>query len=277
MDRATTIRPPSTANLMVDSADRNSNNYPSAFDFQIVKSQSIMNGFFTRVGATEVVLEWCEPNINGDIIFDVSGASTRSNVTIPFGDNTMTVKQLIDSIVAIYNDATTPKPAGTTLATSLNDFGTRGFDLTGGKFRVISTPLALALGLDLDPSLSDFKAINGCTDLRAYRYLDIISPNLTYAQDLKDNSTQALNRDVIVRWYMAEDVPENLDAYGYPILMGYTPFVRRRLFNPPKQIKWDGNLPLGNLQFQVYDQDGNLLPPSDTKTQFLMTLQLSEN
>jgi hypothetical protein len=106
-----------------------------------------------------------------------------------------------------------------------------------------------------------------------------VSEDLTYAQDLKDSSTQIINRDVIVRWYFSDDTPEQLDAYGFPILMGYTQFSRRRLYNPPKQIKWDRDLPLGNLRFTLYDQDGNLpftRVPSDS-TNWLMTLQLSEN
>jgi len=61
-EKAVTIRYPATANLMIDSSDRNTTRNPSAWDFQITKNQSIQNGFFTRVGTTEVVLEWCEPN-----------------------------------------------------------------------------------------------------------------------------------------------------------------------------------------------------------------------
>lgn len=276
MERATTIRMPSTANLMVDSADRNTTSYPSAWDFAIQKNQSIQNGYFTRVGTTEVVLEWCEQNVVGDIIFDVSGASTRENVTISFGASNFTVAELMDQIAAQYNDAVTSKPAGTTMSVSV-ELGAAGLDLSGGKFQVVSTPLALALGLNIGDGLESRQAITGCTDLRPYRYVDIVAPQLTYAQDLKDNSTQTSNRDVLCRWYFDEDVPENLDAYGYPILMGYKPFFRRRIFNPPKQIKWDPNLPIGNLTFQVYDQTGSQLPASSSKSNFLMTLQLSEN
>lgn len=276
MEKAITIRMPSTANLMIDSADRNTAIYPSAWDFAIQKNQSIQNGFFTRIGTTEVVMEWCEANVNGDIVFDVSGASTRSNVTISFGASSLTVAELMDAVVASYNSPATTKPAGTSMSVSV-DLGAAGFDMSGGKFQVNPTPLASALGLDIGGGLQDRQVLGGCTDLRPYRYVDIISPQLTYAQDLKDNSTQQSNRDVLCRWYFAEDVPENLDAYGYPILMGYKPFVRRRIFNPPKQIKWDNNLPIGNLTFQVYDQTGNLLPTSDDKSNFLMTLQLTEN
>lgn len=271
-DRAVTIRYPSTANLMIDSADRNATLNPSAWDFQITKSQSIQNGFFTRVGTTEVVMEWCEPNIvDEDITFDISGASVRSNVTITIAQSSLTVAGLLDAIVELMTPSN-----GCSFSISTQT-GYVGIDCSGGKFSVVSTPLSVKLGLNIGGPLSTRQVVSGCTDIRSIRYLDITCPNLTYAQDLKDNSTAANNRDVLCRWYMAEDVPENLDSLGFPILMGYLPFVRRRIFNPPKQIKWDSNLPIGNLGFQVYGDTGTLLLESDPETQWLMTLQLSEN
>ncbi len=271
-ERAVTIRQPATANLMIDSNDRDSTRFPSAWDFQITKSQSIQNGFFTRIGTTEVVLEWCEPNlVLQTITFDISGASTRSNQSVTYAAENLTVAALLDSICSNLAGAN-----GCTF-TPTNKLGYWGIDCSGGKFSVVNTPLAEKLGLAIGTPLAARQIITGCTDIRAYRYIDITCPQLTYAQDLKDNSTQTINRDVLCRWYFAEDVPENLDAYGFPILQGYLPFVRRRIYNPPKQIKWDNNLPLGNLSFQVYDQNGTLLSTSDEATEWLMTLQLSEN
>ena len=271
-DKAVTIRMPATANLMIDSADRDENRNPSCWDFQIVKNQSIQNGFFTRVGTTEVVLEWCEPNlVNEEITFDISGASIRSEQTITFAGVNATVYQLLNAIA----DLMSPFNGCTFSVTAVDGF--YGIDCSGGAFSVVSTPLAVNLGLNIGGNPAARQGLTGCTDIRKYRYIDITCPQLTYAQDLKDNSTQDINRDVLCRWYFAEDTPENVDAYGFPILQGYLPFVRRRIFNPPKQIKWDNNLPLGNLSFQVYDEAGDLLPPSEEKSQFLMTLQLSEN
>jgi hypothetical protein len=58
--------------------------------------------------------------------------------------------------------------------------------------------------------------------------------------------------------------------------MGYRPFNYRRLYNPPKQIRWDNIQPVGNLTFQVYNDQG-VLAPMRTTTNWLMTLQLSED
>jgi hypothetical protein len=60
--------------------------------------------------------------------------------------------------------------------------------------------------------------------------------------------------DVLQRFYFAYDAENTYDKYNFPILMGYRPFVVERMFNPPKQIKWENNMPVGQLQLLVYGQ-----------------------
>jgi hypothetical protein len=273
VDKGVTIRVPATANLMLDSDDRDFDKYPSPFDFQIYRQQNTQVGFFSRIGVTEVVLNWDEGNLfDEELQIDVSGATVRSTQTISFG-GFGTVADVLDSIADIsgYN--------GVGFAVRQEN-GRTFIDSKNGWFKILPTNLAENLGIQTLPALFISAEITGSTDLRKYRYVDITSSSLTYAQDLKDNSTATDAKDVLCRWYFSEDVPENLDRYGFPILMGYTYFTRRRLFNPPKQIKWDNNLPLGNLVFQVFDELGDLVVPnypSTTQTTWYMTLQLSEN
>ena len=292
-ERATPIRMPSTANLMLDSADRGID-VDSAFEFQITKNYSILNGFFTRIATTEVVLEWCEPNIGGltsglnegfgnnTIVFDLSGSGANTYVgsqIITLGSGHYTAAQALDAIVYELNDL-----SGTTGMTFAIDSSTGQVYLraTGGEFfwddsgNIGDRPLGFILGLGLGgaPHRLDYKI--DCPDLRPYRYIDFVSSQLTYNQDLKDSSTAPIVRDVLCRWYFAFDEQNQLDKYGFPILMGYTSFCLRRLFNPPKQIKWSSNQPVGNLAFQVYDNYGNLIVAQAIETDWLMTLQVSE-
>jgi hypothetical protein len=58
--------------------------------------------------------------------------------------------------------------------------------------------------------------------------------------------------------------------------MGYTPFCARRTFNPPKQIKWSPNQPIGNLAFQVLAATGEIYPNESLLSAWQMTLQVSE-
>ena len=278
------IRMPSVANLMVDTIDRDTVFYPSPFNFQITRNQNLQVGYFTRIAATEVVLEWCEPNVfseNDQITIDISGVGANTYVnnalSITLPTNFYTVAQAIDAIVALLN-----LQSGTTGATFSVTTGARNvaIDCSGAVYKFNPTVLATQMELTGNQNLASGQIVGDCPDLRWHRYLDFVSEQLTYAQDVKDNTTANNNRNVLLRWYMAWDNPPSYDTYGFPILMGYTDFVVRRLFNPPKQIKWDTNLPVGNIAFTVYDESGNIVlknnPGNIYDTNWLMTLQLSE-
>jgi hypothetical protein len=258
---------------MVDSADRNELIYPSPFKFQINKPNQLLTGFFNRIGTTEVVLEWCEPNMQDEqLVVDVSGATVRSTTTVTIFNTFMTVADCLNACAELLSPTN-----GVTFSAYSTSTGYAGLDSSGGKFRIFSSSLQRKLGFDVSGALVNQLDISPCADLRLYRYLDFISPQLTYAQDVKDSSTAPTVRDVLCRWYMSEDVPEERDAFGYPILMGYEAFRRRRLYNPPKQIKWDNNLNVGNVAFEVYGDSGSLITSVNNDTNFLMTLQLSES
>ena len=273
VERGFVARPPATAQLSVDSADRPNPTTTTPFDFQITRQQSIFNGFFTRVATTEVVLEWCQDNITGTIGVDISGVP--HTLTVPAG--IYTVEELLDTLVGLLDAV---GAAGYNFAITQNDEGT--FIYSGNAnldFEFTDDPNNILNKLDVALNINQNAQRVGCPDLRLYRYIDFVCSQLTYPQSLKDATTAVTTRDVLCRWYMAEDTQETYDAYGFPILMGYRRFCRRRLFNPPKFIKWDNNLPVGNLNFQVYGDDGNLvsLIGEPTRNNWLMTLQLSEN
>lgn len=282
---------PSVANLMVDSADRVGNPETSPWSFTITKKNNLQNGFFTRVAATEMVLEWCNPNISlplGNSIWtiDISGTGANTYVANDLSGNIpnsfYTVEEAVDTLVADLNALS--GTTGATFSVVQTNPGVR-IDCSGADFVFADSGLGEILELNptQSPELVPFVPVGVCPDLRPYRYLDFVSEQLTYAQDVKDAATNAFNRNVLLRWYFSEDVPEQYDGYGYPILMGYKPFNRRRLYNPPKQIRWNANLPMGNLEFQVYGNDNQIVTAADftgaglkSESNWLMTLQLSE-
>lgn len=296
-EKAMPIRQPSTANLMIDSEDGDAKEQTGTrrlnpWFFQISRPQSLLNGFFTRIGTTEVVLEWNLPNINEDLSnnwleFDISGAPANPyRIYIPTGF--YTVSQLLNNWQTEFNSST---PATMTIKYDASGASTTAYPLNidfGADYVLIQpSPLAYQLGLPTGgyfPPNDDVYIIN--PDLRAYRYIDFISSQLTYNQDLKDSATNKIVRDVLCRWYMSWDVPTDKDEYGFPIDMGLTPFKARRLYNPPKQIRWDNSQPIGVLAFEVYGTTtfpasayNNTLvvnPDYDGRSNWLMTLQVSE-
>ena len=290
------IRVPATANLCVDSQDRNTLVEPSS-NFLINKKASILNGFFNRVATTEVVLEWQYPNISdviGNNTFQVSVGANTYTITIPNGFYTF--KELIDKIVVLLNAAAAPA------VFSVNQLTNQLVALDSTIAYIIGdTELARRLFQGTLPPIPQPPAVAVTSipipdpDIRPFRYLDFTSSQLTYNQELKDGSTTQQDRQVLCRWYFTYDTEPAYDAYGYPIYMGYRRFTIRRAFNPPKQIRWDPRQPVGQLRFEVFTDDQNdgrsgVFPPNlptalpgltqpvlNYNWDWLMTLQVSEN
>ena len=288
-DKGVTIRATSTALLSVDSLDREQTALgQSSANFIINKPNSLFNGFFNRIAMTEVILDWCIPNVGEyteNNTFTVTVGATTITITVP--DGTYTVAECIDTIVAQLN---APGPGGFGAGTfRVEDrtgavYGTTSIGLAflattgGGNFTITDTTLSGQLGISGVVANSQFPFI--CPRLLPYYYIDFVSPQLTYNQDLKDNTTSEIVRDTLYRWVFAFDNgPIALDKYGYPILQGYKSFVTRRYLAYPKQILWDPAAPLGQLSFQVYTSNGDLLEPSQLggECEFQMSLLLSEN
>jgi len=275
-DKVVVIRQPSTANLMISSLDRNITNYPSAGEFTIQRNYSILNGFFTRLGVEEVVLDWANPNIvtglNDEFNVDISGAPANPyDITLPQG--MYTVAQVLDTLVALLNAA-----QNTGVFSINNNLGWARLVCTVA-YTIDDTQLANDLGFDVGAAQALSFPTNEIqpADIRVYDFVDIVSPNLTYAQKLKDSTTGTQARDVLCRWYMAWDNPPQNDKYGFPILMSYQRFTCRRLFNPPKQIRWEPNLPIGNLSFEVWSGvAGEQSIVGGVDFNFQITLQVSE-
>jgi len=286
IEKGQLIRVPSTANLMIDSKDRDATSL-SPWDFNITRSNQLINGYFTRVGTTEVVLEWNDGNIyegNSASVVDISGASVRSNdeiIQLTLG-GFYTVADALEALTTAINDLSGTTGVSVSVVTNQ---GVAFLNVTGGQLLFSSNSGGLVEALGISPlDALDSSFFIQSPDLRHYRYLDFVSSELTAVQNVKDASTAPFVRDVLCRWYMVEDQQELEDSLGFPILMGYKSFKRRRLYNPPKQIKWEQNFPVGNLSFQVYTDDGSLpvtvaintVNPVPSKSQWLMTLQLSE-
>ena len=88
-------------------------------------------------------------------------------------------------------------------------------------------------------------------------FVDIVCYNLTYNQSLKDADT-GVTRDILCRLFLTPDA-----FTGNVANLGSSPILIHRAFPFPKQIKWNADQPIGNLQFQVYDSQGYLLETGD--------------
>ena len=304
-EQVITFRQPSTANLMIDSKDRRSSE--NFGDFQITKFQNLLTGFPKRIATSEVVLEWFNPNISpsyNNTIFTISAthSSTTTVCDVEIDPGFYTVQEMIDTIIDAFNSqygTAGTSPVGFDISGDVFNGGYYGIEIFNpapGDEILLAPPLTGLTKL-MDPVENSNGSPNTgiafiAPDLRPTRYIDFVSQQLTYCQNLKDSSTSEIIRDVLCRWYFATTNGSGgsvLDAYGYPILQGYEPFVERRIFNPPKQIKWDNIQPIGNLSFQLYNDKQELITPvgafkqavgftlEDDRSNWLMTLQVSED
>lgn len=313
-ERATAIRVPSTAILAVDSSDRrvdlSSNYIDPVWDFTINRPQSVLNGFFTRIGLTELAIRWDTPNIssrlgNNTLNMEISGnPAIAINMTFP-NQFCINAACIFDGIIKYVNDLSGTTNFYLTMVDGLSGapgmnplrpctYQLRGNNIApgtnGGFFKFLDTPLARQLNI-FAPGL--YGANNYTTyyeptspDLRPFYFIDFISPNLTYNQSLKDTSTNPNNVDILTRFYFSYEEENTYDKYNYPILMGYRPFVTKVQYNPPKQIRWTADQPIGQIQFQVYGEPTPQVPRQNSNyglitlpsylTDYEFTLQVSE-
>jgi hypothetical protein len=309
------IRAPSTALLTVDSEDR-FQDYTAArntflgspYSYTITKSESLMSGFFTRIGLTELVLPWTIPNINRktdqiQVVTQVGvGAPVTTVITLPQGFNTPSqlatlLNAKIQPILATFSIVYGTTGVGGTLSLTPNFTYSSGAPGTNVSFLPMvpnsaaypfppnTKQLFDILGFYSANSIPLANNTGGTTFCQFTRYVDVVCNQLTNAQALKDASTQTVVRDSICRFYLSSDgsnqttVPCNAAAFSPPCC---TPGTFYRQYALPKQIQWvpNQNIP-GYLRFDLYDDVGNLLSESDpfgntNRTDWSMTLQVSE-
>lgn len=301
-----TIRPSSTALLTIDSEDRYNdyvqaqNNPTSPYNFSITKTESLMPGFMTRIGVSEIVFPWTIPNINRktDKIFfsySISGAATvQVAIPIPIGFYT---PDLLAAVLQTSIRAATPlatftiqygvEPAGNQL--NVPAFFYQG-DAAGNVSQVSFQPLPYNdPGYPFPPTTKQLFDLLGFTDkntqlaytlsgsytlCQAIRYVDIVCNQLTNSQAQKDQTSQTVARDMLCRLYLggASSVQSTIEASDATFCPpGCAPTVLYRNFTTPKQIQWipNQNIP-GYLQFQVFDDTGDLLDNSVTGTVTLL-------
>jgi hypothetical protein len=299
--KAVTVRPSSTANFLIDSVDRD-DQYQSAGNFQIVKKQSIFNGYFNRMSVQEIVLDWGIPNVStqtGNSLFVISyddnvNPAVEHVIYIP--DGFYTAEEALDTIVSQLN-VSVGTPGAFVITSGIGVTGRAEMDIDqavvpGGTFEILaftSAGLPNLLGAQI---FAEGQIGNGFAQsypimsplIQPNRYLDFVCNQLTYNQELKDADTSEKSRDVLYRWYFGWDNETSYDGYGFPILQGYRQFVQRRLISYPKQIRWSSAQPVGNLTFQVYndvdeivDAESYLDQDGGASMEFQMTLLLSED
>ena len=263
----------------------------SPYDFQITKNESMMNGFFTRLALTEINFPWTIPNINGrtmdiGVEFQVgAGPIQQFQLTLDVG-----FYKPSEIAAEIEAEVQALDPALATFSMSYGSGSPVFTDLAKVPIFAYTVPVGVSLAFlqmaynsaaypypsstkqlfdllgftELNTVLDVGGAVGRTTYCQAMRYVDIVCNQLTYNQALKDTMSQAVVRDTLCRLYVGDgpytgtSTVDPSDPDFCP--PGCAPFTIYRQFTNPKFIRWIPNQPVqGNLRFQVYDDDGNLL------------------
>lgn len=302
---AQTIRMPSTSLLAVDSEDRNQtysvartlNSNP--YSYTITKKENIMNGFFTRIGVTEIVLPWVIPNINpktNKILVNAKiGALPTVTRTLSINPSFLKPSELAlvfqTQLRALFNDA--PTLAGFTMiygnlpvtgggnnsivpafeyatndATTLISFSPMLYNTTAYPFPDNTKQLFDILGFfDGENTILQLSGTGGLTFATPIRYVDVVCSQLTYNQALKDSMSQQVVHDTLCRIYVTQPgTMQSTISCADPIFCppGCAPTTIYRDFASPKLIQWLPNQPIpGYLKITLLDDTGVSLEESD--------------
>jgi hypothetical protein len=283
---AVSIRPSATALFTVSSIDRFGGidirrsadlSVSSPYDFTIRKQESLLNGFFTRMGVSEISFPLTLPNVAGStakitVLYNTGAGAVASTLTY-FGFYTPS-----EIAAALQVDI---RALDASLAAALVTYGGNG--APNFRFQSASaTTLAFApIGqsstfnypanqIQLYDMLGLNSGIVGGTDFigtstffQKYQYLDIVSTLMTGNQNLKDSTSSPVDRNILCRLYVDYEntyvVPADDPAFAPP---GTVPFIIYRKYPVPKYVQWDVKQPIGQLNFQVYAPDGVLVENS---------------
>ena len=289
INKAVDIRPPATAILTINSADRypslnerynnpaNGNPYvlTSPSDFTLNLGASLMNGNFTRIAVQSLYIDWTYPVIcpatNGLYIYFQPGGT---------GAVTRYLVQLTPNTTSFYDCPSAPSTAtglqsairtatgSSTFTVNQNATYSNTYAFNSGntdKFyfaRWVSTTtpntptLFEFLGLSSQQVLAtQQQGTNTLTTIYRFPYVDFVCETITANQSLRDASTGlGGSKTLLCRLYMAGDNVNGIKSSGL------APLFIQRNYTVPKQIVWTANQPIGgSLRFQLLDPQGNVL------------------
>jgi hypothetical protein len=226
-EQVTTNRPCTTALFAIDSDDRyqtyqqrrSTPSYP--FSFGIQKNEALLNGFFSRMGLTELRMNWTLPNISaawGNNTISMTYASTsvasQSTKLLTVADGFYGSDELAQELQKQMRANGLPN-ARVWIQQSEDDC-----------FRIVPNEQSLSWVIRFNPvqgadarqlidmlnipnptstAMNEF-ILSGVPNLRPMDYLDIVCTQLTYNQSLKDSTSAATTRDVLSRIYLDEPV-----------------------------------------------------------------------
>ena len=303
-ERATTIRNPNSALLLLDSRDRYNLDKDGLY-YQIPETnpnnilinhqRTLGAGQIKRIAVTEFSFPWSTPNVNERTNnLTITDIPTNQEYYIVVPENFYTPSELASEITSILTtsgwiNATTnvPEPLynapwncavdniGRFTLTSIVSGSDWEVQPTSGIAQLTNI---FAKSTALNTPNPAYKYITGGIASMAYtKYVDVCSKTLTKFQNLKDSLTQLNYTDIICRIYLENDTNTPTSDTSY--------FASRpclnicKQFSCPKYILWNENEMVFSIDIELYDDSGELLyiPKDNWDLDYFLTIQMSES
>jgi hypothetical protein len=291
----TPFRPPAVAVMTIDSRDRirvdpttgYRTDTTTPYQILINKGQSVMNGFFTRIGLTEINMQWDTPNViatgpcqNNTLLLEEGAAAGVSTVVASYvlrvTEGFYTPNELAKAIQAtLIADVV----FGTANWQCVYDERNNGFVirdvLESVVFRIRPQNIGAAddlcnlMGYTVPSQQFTGSVVSSYASMIYTPYFDIVSNNLTKKQNVRDNGTSFLTgQNLLARVYLTpigtnvqrertDVTPANPSADTN--ILGCRPFTLYREYNVPKQIYWDAQEFINVIDLQLVDYKGRTL------------------
>lgn len=314
-------RPPASAHLMIDSLDRYgaqfggipggaigigiNNGLPAGNDFTISAQGAMLNGYFTRLAITQVLLKYNVPTVvtgvNDTLRVSEVAAGASVTITIPQGFYTPTT--IAAAITAQFAAAAAPyntytcvwNEASKSLKFASNDGQSFAFvtpapasNTNPGSNVLLRTYYLLGINSPIyQAPIGTPAAIQICGPPRLYytSFVDIVSERLTKYQRVKDSESESARgrknyvvpgiNNIVARVYLV--APNTRIETSADTAVGGSPIDICIDYNTPKHMKWSPGESIYQMDFRLFDQFG--LPLYWTQanpTEFLLTCLASE-
>jgi hypothetical protein len=289
INRAVDIRPPATAILTINSADRyksfaarynnpgnsNANQLTSPADFVLNIGQNLMNGNFTRLAVTQVQINYTWPNVcpatNGIYLnWQPGGTGAVTQYLISFSPNTTYTYGPVNinsvqstTLQAIIRAATGSSTFTVTYGSAqvnLLSFASGNTDkFYFSRWTSTTGPNAYTLMEFFGFSAVQVLATTQLGGMKATpartQFVDVVCEPITSNQLLRDASTTPNSKTLLTRIYTQAE-----NQISQNITNGSGIYSLQKTYTLPKQIAWPANQPIaGNLRFQLLDDQGYVL------------------
>ena len=263
---------------------------PYSNNFTIQSPGALIYGYINRIVVSQVQLQYNIPTIclgKNDIFF-IAFASGFGKVKIPNGF--YYADELAATLQILINDIPALAALNITVVFNVRN----GFIFTSGNNTPFYFPnpqqltVVGASTLDIENILKCYRLL-GITikneellvtqtsfdypNFLYTPYIDIYSDVLTNYQDVKDTNTSVSKlKGMVARIYLS-GTGQNQVVVPTSAL-GTNSFVMTADLNSPKVIKWTPDVAVPSIDFQLYDQYGDLIPGAKEgySTEFQMTL-----